>query len=1050
MNKYIHFFLSVTLALLVGLPGAWAQDAGQTVRGRVLDARSKVPLEGIKVTVPGTQAEGTTNAEGVYEIKVPAKSPALEFVFADYQTKRVHVYGRETVDVSLFRIGESVLGEQVHTLDGDKPLRGFANAVAVISGKDIVKQGYITLDQAIQGMVPGVMVRSRSGHPGAGGDMSIRGFASISGNSSPLIIVDGYIYETRFGDDSPIDGYRSNPLGGINPRDVESVTVIKDGTAGYGAMGANGVIMIETLRPDLSKTSVNVGLSTGTVFKPESMPVLDASQYKNYGLEQLQSQGLTYAEIMEKYPFMVDQAVLAEKHRYSHDTDWQDEVLQGGMFNNFNISVEGGDNVATYALAAGYTSKDGVIKNTDYDRYDLRFNADLKLLQKLTVRPRINFAYTNNTMRDQGVNSTVNPFTAAMAKSPITGPFKMSDFGVALPHYDPVDAFGFSNPRSLVDNVKISDDNYRMFIGMDATYAITDAFRVVVSGNIDFMKGRINRFIPKTGVVPQVSGEALNSMDALVRRYLSYYGEGRLDYSKLLAKRHSVRLVTGVRVKTSEFENDLGRDMNSASDEFTTVGRSEKFETRSVSGGELLNNWASYFARGNYAYLDKYYLSASVSVDGSSRFGQNNRVGVFHAVSGAWRVSSESFLNKIRNLDDAKLRVSYSLTGNDDIDPNASRYLYVASPYSDISGLVRGNVFNPNLQWESHKQINFGGDISLFGERVRVSADYFESEITDMVNYALLPVVYGQTFYASNGGAMENKGWEIGLNVRAYDRGETSVDFGFNIAKYENKVTSLADNKATQISETGVLGKEPYQLLDINGGQVLTQVGRPVNSFYGFQTAGVYTTSEQAAADGFKNFKKESFRGGDIRFVDQNGDKIIDDRDKTAIGSPLPDMFGSFLTNFRHKRISVRMLWDFAYGHDVFNYTRMKMESMSGMGNQSEAVANRWRREGQQTDIPRLAYGDPMGNAAFSDRWIEDGSFARLRDLTVSYDFRLPNKKIFQSVNVFASGQNLLTLTDYLGATPDVSPSGNVMRLGADYGGVPFSASLIFGVNIGL
>ncbi|BDD11939.1 SusC/RagA family TonB-linked outer membrane protein (plasmid) [Fulvitalea axinellae] len=1019
-----------------------AQDK---VSGTVANFRGVAPLEGVVVNLIGSDGVSTfTDAEGRYELPLSStQEVALEFAYAGFKTKRVYLNGRSVVSIRLEPVAGLSADDIVRTPSGYAPLRDFSGAGVTLTASDLDRKGYLTLDKALQGMVPGLMVESRSGTSASGGTMTLRGAGSMSGNVQPLIVVDGVIYETNLGSVSAVDGYVFNPLANINIRDIAQVTVMKDGaTALYGSLAANGVILIYTKDSDVKRTRVDFSASIGTRFAPEKHRLLNASEFRNLALEQMYGADMSYEDIADEHPFMVNQAEGEEFHRYDRDTDWQDEVWKTSLTSQYGLDIQGGDDIASYNLSVGYTKNQDVVQETDFEVFDFSIGARIKLLKSLTVRPRVSLSRISSNLRGEGYNETINPGLASLHKSPMMGVYRRSEKGYALPFYDEVGAFGVSNPRSIIDNGIGSHNDFRMRAGADAVQNIAKGLDFRFNATVDLFNLKENSFVPETGVVSQLDGYARNLMGSGQRQFLSMLSEASLNYQKTFGFKHKINVRVGSRLKMSDLEEELATDINSPSDRFTVIGRGDKtFRDLEPNNGRW--NMISFFGSSEYAYLDRYYLSVNVSVDGNSKFGVNERYATFPSVSGAWRITSEPFMANVSFMDDLKLRASYGLTGNDDIGYYSSRFYYVAVPFMGVSGAKRNGIPSTDLKWETTTQTNVGLDVDMLGARVRASVDVYKSVTDDLLTVMPLSSIYGSNPLFSNAGSVENTGVELGLNVDVIRTKDLILTLGGTFAKNTNEVTALGDN-ALNNSRYG-----QHIITDIHGGQVITQVGQPINTFFGYKSMGVIASAQEAEALGLTDRYGNPFRAGDIRFQDTNGDKVINEDDRTAIGSAQPDFFGSISASLRYKRFSASMLWDFVSGNDIYNYTRRGMESMTDYKNQSASVERRWRVDGQRTDMPRARFGDPMGNARFSDRWIEDGSFIRLKNVTVAYDFDI-DSKIVRSLSAYVSGNTLLTLSKYLGTNPDVSYNGNVMLQGVDYGKVPQVATLMMGVKLGI
>jgi TonB-linked SusC/RagA family outer membrane protein len=623
----------------------------------------------------------------------------------------------------------------------------------------------------------------------------------------------------------------------------------------------------------------------------------------------------------------------------------------------------------------------------------------------------------------------------------------IAEDGSVSPNLAEVDVFDVGNPSRILSNMSATNKNYRFFGSVDFGYKITKDLHVSSMFGLTADKVRENLFIPKIGVIPDTLYNALaeNRMGAQLQRLFTLYSDTRFSYDKSFLAQHNLSAKIGMRLIKSRSEEDFGLGFNSATDDFITIGTGVN-SLRQV-GGELGKwGWLNYYATADYDFMSKYFVSFNLALDGSSRFGSEvsdgmtmsgKPFGVFPSVGAAWLISSENFMADTKLIELLKMRVSYGITGNDDIGNYNSKPYYSSQNFQGAQGLIRGNIGNPQLQWETVKKLNAGIDVALLDERLYFTVDAYKNTTSNMLNYRKMESEVGFEYMLVNAGSMENHGVELGVYGRILDN-EVKLDLGLNISKYTNKLTGmLYDELETSYA----------------GGTILSRVGEPVGLFYGYRTSGVFASDEEAAASQLKQRDPQgnlvSFRGGDVRFVDVDGDLTIGADDRQVIGNPNPDFTGMFSARVQWKKFTVDALFTFSKGNDVYNYTRAQLESMDGFSNQTEAVVNRWRKNGQITDVPRAEWGDPMGNARFSDRWIEDGSYFRFRTFSVTYDLPLESR-FFKNASVYCTGNNLFTITKYLGFDPEFSSSNNVLFQGIDTGLIPQYRSILLGVRVGL
>ena len=1014
---------------------------GILVRGIVKDAKTKGGLSGINVVVKDFSA-AITNDDGSFEINVPHLESLLTVSGQEFQTKVFPIKNRNSdVEIFLYEAYYSPTYQIGNLPTGEELQYGTTKAVSVVNFKTNQWSSPIkeSVGDFLQGRVAGLNSVRRSGVPGAGAYLTLRGFTSLYGTNKPLIIVDGMIYDDEDYGSGIIQNNGSSPLENLDIKDIENITVLKDDSALYGAKGANGVLIINTTRPTELTTKIDFTMYGSANQTPEQLPVMGADAYRTHISQLETSRGLSQDQIAA-LPYMNDNPLVPGYYRYHNNTNWQDRVFKSSISQNYFLKVRGGDDIAKYGLSVGYLNNEGIVENSKSTRYSTRLNAALKLTEKFLVDANMSFINNLQDQRDQGFAYKTSPVYLALTKSPFLSANGVSDDGNVSPNLADTDDFNVSNPRAILDNGIGVNKNYRFFGNLNFKYIINNSWNVNSLFGLTYNKERETFFIPDKGVADIILPTAIgkNRSGSEVQIFNSIYTDTYANYLKKFKDDHKVDVRFGFRTQSNNSESDLGLGYNSATDDFTSVGAGSNL-LRQVGGALGEWNWLNIYASANYNYRDKYFLTTSYAVDGSSRFGDNNKYSLMTALTGAWMVSAENFMKNSTAIDYFKLRGTLSESGNDDIGNFTAQKYYVSQNLLGVQGLVSGNIGNPDLQWERVKKINLGADIGLFNERINLSMDFYGKKTANMIVYESVSGLSGFDYMVSNSAQMRTFGTEMSLNARAVSSPDFTFDFGLNLATYKNEIQSLPNGDI---------------LTQFGGATYITSVGRDANLFYGLQTNGVYSTTSDAQADGLSrrltNGELVPFTGGDMRFTDTNGDKVIDDKDRMAIGNPNPDLTGSFTANFTYKRFSLQGLFNFSVGNDLYNGVRYNLEKMSGYENQSIAVENRWRAEGQQTDIPKATWGDPMGNASFSDRWIEDGSYLRLKTLVLGYDFNVAKMKYIKAVKVYATANNLFTLTDYLGYDPEFSATSSLFGQGADIGLTPQFRTLQLGLRLGL
>jgi TonB-linked SusC/RagA family outer membrane protein len=1011
--------------------------------GTITDASTGTALEGINVTVPG-YSSAISDENGEFAINAPAATATLTLSGEGYQTKEVAIKGRNEIVIRLHEADFNTVYKRANLSSVEKPMSQIAQSAYSLNPANKFQSVAETPEIYMQGKIPGLNMVRRSGTPGIGTFMTLRGINSLYATNQPLIIVDGMIYDMNDYGGSLITNYYANPIANIDIKDIDNITVVKDASSSFGSKGANGAIFITTSHAQELATRIDFAVSSGINFSPASLPVMKAPDYRIYLSDILKSAGYSDGDIQSQ-PYMNDDPAASDYYRYHNNTDWQDKVFRNSVNQNYYLKVTGGDNIAKYSLSLGYLNQKGIVENTDFQRYSVRFNSDLNITPRLSGNTHLSFSYGSRNLIEEGLSARTNPITLSLIKSPLLHTNEISDEGLQSPNLAGIDIFNVSNPVQIGDKMVAQNNNYQFFGSANVKYDISENFYASSLFGITLDKVRENLFIPKYGVVPDTLYNALaqSRMGSQLQRAFSMYTDTKIAYDRTFNAIHALSAKAGFRFMNNSSEEDYGLGFNSATDELQTIGTGTTLLRQ--TGGELGKwTWLNYYASVDYSFLSKYFISFNVALDGSSRFGDqtkdgvslyNNRFGVFPSVAAGWLISSENFMSDFNFVDMMKLRVSYGITGNDDIGNYTAKQTYVSQNLLGMQGLILGNLANPALQWETVTKKNLGLDLAFLNERLTLSVDVFKNETDNMLTYEAVPSVLGVNKIITNNGAMKNQGVELAVSGRVLDS-EFKLDLGLTVASYRNEVTKL-----------------PYEnmMTSYANASIMTSVGNPLAVFYGYQTDGVYATNEEASAFSRPetNGTFTNFQGGDVRFVDRNGDFIIDDSDKTVIGNPNPDFTGMFMTRLGWKRFVVDADVTFTSGNDVYNYTRAQLESQSGFENQTAGVVNRWRTEGQVTNVPRASYGDPSGNARFSDRWIEDGSYIRLRTLSVTYTLPVKTERI-KSVTVYGTGTNLVTISRYLGYDPEFSASNNVLLQGINTGLTPQYRSVTLGVRLGL
>lgn len=1046
--NYIQKIL--TLALLLLTLVGWAQNnekSGIKITGVVYHSVSKSPVEAASVQC-GTYSSTFTHADGTFNIEVQTLNDVLTVGTRNRQSKDVHLAGRTHVEIYLSGENYTSFQEKAYTAFDSKKLLYVTQSVASVNSQieRTAKLSPGSGESAFDGKVAGLDVRARNGIKGAGSDLFLRGFSSLYATNQPLVIVDGMIYDTESYGTSLINGFRANAFAGIDEADIENVTVVRDASAIYGAKASNGVIFIRTSHATKQATEIDFSVNGTMEYAPENVPMMNAGDYRLYLNEMLLSKGLTSDSILQM-PFMNLDPNVSGYYTYQNETDWQKKVFSDSYSSHYRLKIKGGDDVALYALSIGFLDQSGTVQNSNNNRFNFRFNSDINFSPKVTLNSNISFHYVTKNNTGSGFESGYDPVYQSRVKAPFLQEFVQNDAGVASPELTNYDFLNISNPVSLTSNMMQKDVNYRLFGSFNFNWAINKDFTLSNLIGMSFDKSRQSVFIPRHGVAPiQVdNGIIENQMKARVLRHFVINNDFRATYKKKFGFDHKLTAMAGARMNVNTLEEDWAGDFNSANDQMRSLGNGNYLLRQK---GGTLGDWANLaiYANADYSLKNRYLATLGFSLDGSSRYGEEaqgvgmlgTHFGAYPSVALAWIVSSESFMANIDAVEFLKVRASYGLTGNDDIGNYTSRKFYTEKNFLGYQGIVDGNLWNPALGAERTAKMNLGLDMAFLNDRISLSADVYQNKTTQLFDYISTSIFTGYNGYYGNLGGFTTSGLDLSFNTRVVNTELVKWDLGFVLGKYTTIVDELSDKS---------------RITEIFGAHVLTEEGSPLGVFYGYKTKGVYATTEQALQSNLKNRMSNetlvSFAGGDVIYEDVNPDGIIDQKDMTVIGDPTPDFVGELNTRLVLGPVSIDAALAYSYGGDVFNYMRYSLENMTSTSNQTQAVVNRWRYEGQETNLPKAVWGDPMQNARFSDRWIEDGSYARLKHVTITY--KLPFRSNFMKyAEVYASGINLLTFTNYKGLDPEFSLNGFALSQGIDVGMIPQNKAVLVGIRLGL
>ena len=1047
-----------------------------TIKGTVTDLATKKPLAGVQLQALGyIRYTAMTGEDGTFSIKVPTFATALYVHSPQYIPQQVAIVAGDASQ----QLDIRMLSDKFQSMYGTGT-DYTAKAEARINRFGVSVDNEIT--SKLGGDVHSVM---RSGALDGGASMFIRGLNSITSDAQPLVVVDGIELDMQRDRYSLHSGQYNNLLANIAPDDVEKVTVLKNATALYGARGANGVILIETKRGHSMATRIDANISVGAIFVPRKLTMMNASQYRTYATEMLGTvDGITDRVI--DFRFLNDDPDGYYYHMYHNDTDWNDYVYKTAMTQNYSINVQGGDDIGMYNLSVGYVDAKYAAKKNSFDRMNVRFNTDINVLWNLKTKFDISISRTNNEVLDNGMpedfskGTVVSPTALALIKSPLVAPYQFNKLlnngqGAFSSLFAGADdlfyqlynnhAYDLANPVSILDRAvgdnKNKAENTYFNVRVEPVYNITSNLKLTAMVSYTLNRNSQRYFRPYNDV-PSFNiagvGRVYAKTQSMFAKENNIVGKLQLDWNKQFGQ-HTIAAYVGARYNAFTYDNnDVSVDATGeTSDKNPSLGWGG---FRNILGANDEWKQIQWYGNVDYNYMNRYFATVSLTGEANSRFGKNAdglklfgvKWALFPSIQLGWVMTNESWFPKTRLVNYLRLNAGFDVSGNDGISNYAARTSYTTVRYNATAiGTQLTNVGNDEIQWESTKKFNIGLQSYLLDNRLGVKFDYFFHKTDNLLTLkSFSNPIGGINRYWSNGGALENSGFEAAITGKPIVSKDWNLEMGVTLGHYKNKVTSLPDGDFT----TSVYGDR----------NILTSVGNPVAMFYGYKTSGVFADDASArvgkvSADNPEGYlymtdaagNKNFFKAGDMRFVDLNGDGEISDKDKTIVGNPNPDLYGNIFATLSWKDLTLSVGFNYSLGNDVYNYQRSILNAGSNFYNQQVAEVGRWRYEGQQADLPRATFGDPMGNNRFSDRWIEDGSYLRLKTVHLSYKIPVPGSWTWlQGVTVWVEGQNLLTFSKYKGSDPEFSIGTSPLYQGIDCGNIPQSRMLTGGVKINL
>ncbi len=1037
----------------------------RTVRGTVLDAATEKPIAGAIVKPQGIEGfSALTDDNGNYTISIPLFASALYISTPSYNSVVIGLDKNETQRTArlLYSTFKSEYTETTNVLNSAST-SNFKYSNALNIKEEVQKQlgafAYTT---------------QRSGTPGIGSNTFIQGLNSLNSNAQPLIVIDGVIIEQQYGREMLHSGFVNDILSNINPADIENISIIRNGTALYGARGANGVIEIKTHRSASLATRITASLSAGFSTEPKYYEMMGAEQYRNYASTLLKTVNTKRSD----FKFLNADPNYYYYNQYRNNTDWKDYIYRNALTQNYGINIEGGDEVAQLNLSVGYTSANSPLKYNDMTRWNIRFNADVQITSELGVRFDVSYSELTRDIRDDGAPITydegtpTSPSFLAYVKSPFISPYSYGGGKISDSYLDITDEtyldealalysnynYKLGNPVAFNEYAEAKNknrfENSLLNIAVTPKYQFNEHLSLYEHFCYNLVNTNNKYYVPINGVptfyVSSVYGKRENLVSSLATKQNSIQSDTRLSWDNRYDA-HSIAVFGGVRMNFENYTRSRQLGYNTGSDK-TPFMNSSLMNSQSSGADESWNNMDMY-VQGNYNYLGRYFAQVNLTASGSSRFGKDAIGGLkmlgtvwalFPAVQGSWVITNEPWFAKTPGIDYLRLTAGFDMSGNDDIDVFAAKSHFASSLYLNaISGLTFAGIGNTAIKWETTRRFNAGFEGKFLNNRLSIGFNYFKSSTTGLLALQELGFLSGIEQNWANSGKLQNNGYDVNVRGKIISTKDWGWELGASVGHYKNKITSLGLNN-------GVTG----YTTDINGATILTQEGSAANLFYGYRTKGVFSTTKQAQDANLyildaNGVDKNKFEAGDVIFDDLNDDHEINEKDRMVIGDPNPDIYGNIFTSLSWKNFKFDANFSYSLGNDVYNYMRQQLESGSRFMNQTTAMTQRWMAEGNITNIPKATFQDPMQNSRFSDRWIEDGSYLKLKSITISYDLPI-NSTFLQGLQFWIQANNVFTLTKYLGTDPEFSSSSSVIGQGIDLGYLGQSRSFVAGVKINL
>ncbi|MGQ1787437.1 SusC/RagA family TonB-linked outer membrane protein [Saccharicrinis sp. GN24d3] len=899
---------------------------------------------------------------------------------------------------------------------------------------DSINGGLKNFENHLAGRIAGLQVTERSGMPGEGSQLQIACRQTMSQSNRPLYVIDGLLIDVENEESPIITGLINNYLNDLNSEDIESIQYVRGAAALiYGSQAGRGVIIINTKRNLSLQPKVTVNTRWGVNTRYRSFDMLNAQEYQNHAINLHKTKDEMF-EVQKDHPnlFLVPNDVLY--NNYNNNTNWQDEVYRTSLSQNYNINVQGGDAIAKYALTVGYTNDQGIVDNTDYRKYYMRFNTNINVTKSFEIDVNANLTQYTSDVVETGYEFNNNPVISAFTRTPmLAGNFidskqQVQDYFTKIASFNEV-----SNPLAILNDNRTFTKGHMLTTMINFRHKISDHLSHHLLFGVNSTSNRQNNFvsgITSNAVVPSIyfDGTAQNMTSHYIHKKWMSQTEYALQYNNDQVL-NGFKVSGGLRYKTQNAESDYAIGANTRSDQFVTLNQADANKVRQILGDRTDLKLIQFFGSASLQLNKLLGFNAWLSYDGTETVGDNSdNYGLFYGVNLPLTLvdNKEGIINYLTVVP------NYYKTANMNLNNSMLRRYYSSVQYVDIAGLQPYNIVNPDLKWEDVYGMELSLETKLFNH-LYLNGTYYQNKTKDMVVREEIDSSNGFDFVYSNGGEKTSKGFSLGM-AGEFNISKVAVNLYANVSKNVDEVSALPSSKAI--------------FTNIPGGSLISEVGSGLYEFYGYQMMEVIPSKEKADQYNLTNKSGEQIQAGDIAFLDVDKNNIIDEDDRVKIGNPAPDFFGGFGINTRYKKWYFDLNFSYSVGNHVFNYTSMLTEGQSDGYNQSKAVLSAWVKEGDKTNIPRMNYGDPMQNNRFSSRFIEDGSFVKLKHAGIKYKTRVSNE-VIRSLSISLDGYNLWFASEYKGADPEFSYSDNPIYQSVDYGKIPNAATVMLGLQVG-